>query len=233
MNNIEKKVLPSNGLMEDIPREVVIRGMLGREISTLFSSLNDAAIDDIIKNVTDPSLDPDYLCDEDKQFILHQTRILTFGNELQQTLRCPICGHVHDYIINYDDLDFNLLTEDTLNEKLKLADGNVLERRVPSSRIMRDIIRYKEKANKPSSYAFIFLQVSRLGLINGKQRSIGDLVEYLENMPGKELVKVSRFLDFKFGLDTSFMVECDKCQSSFTGGIGITADLFREPDLST
>lgn len=232
MNNIDKKVLPSNGLMSGIPREVTIRGMLGREISTLFSSLTDSAVDAVIANVTDPELDPEMLCDEDKQFILHQTRILTFGSEIQQTLRCPFCGHVHDYVVNYDDLDLTYLEEDVLNGILTLEDNTKIERRIPTARVMGDIIHYKEKTKAPQSYAFIFLQVARIGKVNGKARSIGELVEYLENLPGKELLKISKFLDIKFGIDTTFTVECNKCGTAFTGGIGINADLFREPDIS-
>jgi hypothetical protein len=229
MNNIDKKVLPSNGLLKDVPREVTIRGMKGREISTLFSSLTDASIDAIIKDVTEPSLEPDLLCDEDKAFILHQTRVLTFGSEVQQTLRCPICGHIHDYVFNYDDFEINYLEENHLEEELTIGDQTI-KRRIPTSETMAELKRYKEKFNLPDSYAFILLQAGKIGSINGKKKTTTELVQYLENLPGNELVKVSRFLDRKFGLETTVQVECVNCKTAFAGGIGINADLFREPD---
>lgn len=229
MNNIDKKVLPSNGLLPNVPREATIRGMKGREISTLFSSLTDASVDAIIKGVTDPSLDPEIMCDEDKTFILHQARVLTFGNEVQQTLRCPICGHIHDYIVGYDSLEIIYLAEEHFNEELEV-DGKIIKRRVPTQETINEANRYKEKVNLPDSYAFILLQATKIATVNGKKKSIGELVEYLENIPGNQLVKISRFLDRKFGLQTTFEAECEQCHGIFTGGIGINADLFREPD---
>lgn len=231
MNNIDKKLLPSNGLLKDVPKEITIRGMVGREISTLFSSLTDASIDNIIKNVTEPNLDPELLCDEDKKFILHQTRVLTFGNEVQQTLRCPICGHIHDYVFSYDEFEIKYLNENHLDEELIIED-KVIRRRIPVATTMEDIKRYKEKFNIPDSYAFILLQAAKINTIDGKKKTINELIEYLENLPGKELVKVSRFLDVKFGLETTVQVECVHCHTTFTGGVGINADLFREPDIS-
>jgi hypothetical protein len=229
MNNIEKKILPSNGILDYIPKEVVIRGMKGREISTLFSSLSDAAIDDIIKNVVEPALDPNELCDEDKLFILHQTRVLTFGTEVQQTLRCPFCGHIHNYVLDYSDFEIIYLEEDYLKEELTINNASI-KRRIPNSKILDEVKVYKEKIKLPDSYAFILLQATKIASINGKRKSIGELVEYLENLPGKELVKISKFLEKNFGLQTSFKVECVQCKTAFTGGIGINADLFREPD---
>lgn len=229
MNNIDKKVLPSNGLLKDVPKEVNIRGMKGREISTLFSSLTDASIEQIIKDVTDPSLDPDLLTDEDKAFILHTTRVLTFGNEIQQTLRCPFCGHVHPYILNYDDFNVTFLPEDYLEEEMTLDDA-VIKRRVPTKEVLESARLYKEKINLPDSYAFILLQAAKISTINGKKKSMAELVEYLENLPGNKLVKVSEFLNVKSGIDTTFEVECNNCKTAFTGGIGINADMFREPD---
>ena len=229
MNNIDKKALPSNGLMPNIPSEITIRGMKGREISTLFSSLTDASVDAIIKGVTEPNLDPDLMCDEDKAFVLHQARVLTFGSEVQQTLRCPLCGHIHDYVFDYGDLNIVYLDENHLDEEL-IIDGQTIKRRIPDQKILEEARRYKAKAGLQDSYAFILLQATRIATINGKKKSIGELTEYLENLPGNELVKISRFLDKKFGLETTFKVECNKCHIAFTGGIGINADLFREPD---
>lgn len=229
MNNIEKKTLPSNGLLEDVPKEVTIRGMKGREISTLFSSLTDASIEAIIKEVTEPSLDPDILSDEDKAFVLHQTRVLTFGTEIQQTLRCPFCGHIHDYILDYSDFEVTLLPHDHLEEEFVLEDTKI-KRRIPNKEILKSARSYKDKVNLPDDYAFILLLATKIGSINGKKKSVSELVEYLENLPGKELVKVSQFLDVPHGMKTDYTVECVNCKTAFTGGIGVNADMFREPD---
>lgn len=231
MNNIDKKVLPSNGLIEGIPKEVTIRGMKGKEISTLFSSLTDASIESIIKEVTDPRLDPEELTDEDKAFILHQTRILTFGHELQQTLRCPFCKHIDNYILDYNNFEVIYLDENHLTDELEL-DGVIIKRRLVNTELLKEARNYKNKVNLPDDYAFILLQATRIASLNNKKKTIAELVEYLENIQGKDLVKVARFLDAKFGLQTDFTVECSNCHTAFTGGVGINADMFREPDTA-
>lgn len=226
MNNVKKIQLPSNGLVGETPAEVTIRGMKGREISTLYSSLTEAAIEEIIKEVTNPSLNPDDLCDEDKSVILHETRRLTFGDEVEQSLRCPICGKIHKYVISYDDLNFVLLDEDKMAEVLTTKGGKRITRRVPTKKDWTAIHRHKEKRNLPDTYAFLLLQISKINTIDNKKPSILEMVEYLENLPGKELLEIVEFLDNNFGLDTTYKVECNFCHTDFTGGIGINADLF-------
>jgi hypothetical protein len=230
MNNIDNVKLPSNGLIDNVPSEVQVRGMKGREISTLYSSLNEAAIEDVIRNVTTPSLQPDILCDEDKKCILHKTRVLTFGNEIEQSLRCPFCGNIHTYIIDYDNFNFVLLDEDILSKTVVMSDGKVITKAIPTKASWDAIHRYKDKRNLPDTYAFLLLQAARIGTIDGKHIGMSDLIEYLENLPGNELVNLSKALDIKFGLDTTFKVECNSCHTDFTGGIGINADMFRKPN---
>ena len=227
MNILDKVVLPSNGMMENVPKEVTIRDMKGRELSTLFSSLTDASIDNVISEVTDPSVDPDLLCDEDKKFILHKTRELTFGNTVDQTLRCPFCSKIHNYTIDYNDLSFDLLDEDKFNETIEMPDGNTITKKVPSKLDWDKIHRYKEKRNLPESYSYILLQVARINTINGKKKSLGEIIAYLENLPAKDLRNLTDKLELKFGLDTTFIAECKSCKTDFPGGIGINADLFR------
>lgn len=226
MDNIQKVVLPSNGLLQ-VEQEVTIRGMKGREISTLYSSLTEAAVDAIISAVTNPQLDPDLLCDEDKKFILHKTRVLTFGNETYQTLRCPHCGVIYEYEISYNDFDVQMLDEKYLTDSITLSNGDIITRKVPIKKHWTEINRYKEKTNLTNDYAYILMQISRIDTINGKRKSIPDLISYLENLPGVELVKLAKELEIKFGLDTTFKVDCNNCNTTFTGGLGFTADLFR------
>lgn len=227
MNNIDKVVLPSNGLLEDTPKEVKIRGMKGREISTIFSSLTEASIDAVLTEVTEPKVNPSLLTDEDKTFILHKTRELTFGDKVEQSLRCPICGHIDSYEISYGDLEFTLLEEDMLNEEIKMSDGKVITKKIPVKSDWDKIRRYKEKRNLPDDYSFILLQAIRIKTIDGSAKSLGEVITYLENLPGKDLIALHDRLAIKFGLDTSFKVNCKSCKTEFTGGIGINADLFR------
>jgi ribosomal protein S27E len=230
MNNIEKVILPSNGLLEGIPKEVTVRGMKGREISTLFSSLTDAAIEAIISNVVTEDLNIDLLPDQDKLFILHRTRILTFGTEVEQAVRCPQCGKIHNYVINYDDLELHLLEEADLTSEITLGTGDIISKRVPNKRVWDEINTYKDKIKIDPGMSYALLKAAMIEKINGKKKSISEIIEFLDNLPGNEFVKLTNQLEFKFGLDTTFEIECESCGSTFTGGLGINADLFREPD---
>jgi hypothetical protein len=78
--------------------------------------------------------------------------------------------------------------------------------------------------------SYALLKAAMIEKINGKKKSISEIIEFLDNLPGNEFVKLTNQLEFKFGLDTTFEIECESCGSTFTGGLGINADLFREPD---
>jgi uncharacterized C2H2 Zn-finger protein len=204
--------------------------MKGKELSTLFSSFNEAAVDEIIKAVTDPSVDPDMLCDEDKKFILHKTRVLTFGNMLDQTLRCPFCGKIHTYNIDYDNFELSHLDEDWLNEKITMPDGKVITKAIPTKADWNAAHKHKEKRGLPDSYSYLLLQAIRISHVDGSRKTLSELIDYLENLPGRDLSFLTRKLELKFGLDTTFTVECQSCHTDFTGGVGINADMFREYD---
>ncbi len=226
MINVEKVLLPSRGLLGTL-EEVTVRAMKGMEISTIYSSLNPESIDQVLVAVTEPAIDPKKTPEEDKFFILHKTRTLTFGNEIDQTLRCPVCKHVETYVINYDDFEVVTLEEDQIHKTIKLEDGTEIETRIATSSVWTNIDSYKEKRNLPATYAFIFLIASGIGKINGEKKSIGELVEYLENLMGSDLMEISKNVGVKFGLDVSFTVPCSKCKTEIPGGIGINADMFR------
>lgn len=227
MENIEILKLPSNGLVGDTPKEVNVRNMKGKELSTLYSSLTEAAIDKVISDVTTPSLEPNTLCDQDKSAILHMSRVLTFGQEVEQTLRCPFCGKIDTYTLDYEDFPITLLDDTWMSSAITMPDGKVITKRIPTKADWDVIYRHKEKRNLDETYAFILLQASKIAMIDGKAWPIGEVIGYLENLPGKDLMYLVKELDVKFGIDTTFTVECKVCHSDFTGGLGINADLFR------
>lgn len=236
MLNKDKYILPSNGFL-DYPREVVIRAMTGRELSMAYSILNETSIDEIVYNVIEPKIEVSQLCDEDKSFILHSTRVLTFGHNVDQVLRCPFCGEVHPYTIDYKELEtIYLESEEQTSGSLILPNGDEIKKQVPTSARFNEISSYKTKYNVPSYDAFLLLQVAKVEYIKEKEtgrriKSIAELMDYLANIPGSDFMDATDFLDVSFGLKTTFETECKGCSMTLTGGIGITADLFRKSNL--
>lgn len=226
MQNIEKVVLPSNGLL-DAPQEVTIRAMVGREISTIYSSLNGESVNEVIRAVTDPSLDPSKLCDEDKAYILHKTRTLTFGDTIVQTLKCPYCGHIQEYTVSYEEFDTKLLTEEMASTTVELSNGDTVTRRIPTKADWKAIDNHKKKRNLSDAYSYILLVASRVGEINGESKPASEVVNYLEELRANDLVAIDKAFGERFGLDTTYDRKCGSCKQNIKGGVGINADMFR------
>lgn len=227
MKNIDKLVLPSNGLIPEIPREVTVRAMQGDELSTLYSSLTDASIEEVIQSVTKEKLNPDILCDEDKAAILHKTRRLTFGDIVQQTQVCPHCQKVHTYEIDYNDFEFTELDIDLFKTEITLSNGDKVTRRLPNKEILQDIEVAKKRRPLKKGEMFNVLLFSKIETVNGKRLTLLEGLEWLSNLKGTDWVLLSKMLDIRFGLNVSYVVECPNCELAFTGGLGINADLFR------
>jgi uncharacterized C2H2 Zn-finger protein len=233
MLNKDKYILPSNGML-GYPKYVTIRAMTGRELSMVYSTLNEAVINEVITNVIEPKISIDLLCDEDRAFILHSTRVLTFGRDVVQVLRCPFCGEIHSYKLDYSNFNIKYLeSEEDASGIYKLDNGDEIKKRVPSTERFNEIAAYKEKYNVPAYDAFLLLQVAKVDYIKesttGRRiKPIAEIMDYLANLPGDIFMDITEFLDTKFGLDTTFTVECEGCQNTLTGGLGITADLFRK-----
>lgn len=227
MKNIDKLLLPSCGVDGNTPKEVTVRDMKGSQLSTLYSSLTDASIEAIIGEVTKEDINVELLCDEDKAAILHKTRRLTFGDEVQQTLRCPHCNKIHDYTIDYNDLETVMLDTELFNEPIVLSDGTIITRRLPNKAIIAEILRQQEKFQLDKSTSYNLMLFSKIDTINGKTFTVRQAVDFLEALDGRDWALLSKMLDIRFGLNPTYIVECKDCGLAIPGGLGINADLFR------
>lgn len=228
--NIEKVILPTNGLV-GYNREVSISAMKGRHLSTILSSLDDGAIDKVIEDIIDPSIPIEDLTDEDKTFILHKARALTFGNNIKQTLKCPICGEVHNYELNYDIFDVKILEQEDAEREFIFEFKNktlTITNKIPTGSTWDEIEQYKRRYNPDQTLAYILLQVAHIDTINGKRWSVNEMVNFLaDEIPADILVELAKAFELKYGFDPTYVVECPKSGTAFTGGLAITADLFR------
>lgn len=229
---IEKFKLPSNGLL-GAPAEVKIKAMRGRELNMVYSSLSDASIDKIIERVTDPSLDPEELCDEDKSAILYYTRLLTFGEYIDQHMKCPHCGGIHKVSANYSEFVLTLLEEDNL-KVVHLDNGDELHRRVPTPKIQKEIELFKKRYEVDVLDSQLLLMMTRIDKIVKEDgttiRNLKMLFDYLADLEGRIFGDIIDNIDIKFGLNTTFEIECPETLLTFKGVTGINADFFRKSD---
>lgn len=228
--NIEKVVLPTNGLVK-YPREVYISAMRGRHLSTILSSLDDGAVDKVIEDIIEPKISITELTDEDKTFILHKARTLTFGNEIKQTLKCPVCGDIHEYTLNYEDFDTIYLREEDVGKELIINVGGkeyAIINKIPTGETWEEVEQYKRRYKPVPTLAYILIQAAHISTINGRGWTMAEKVNFLaDELPANLLVEVAQFLDVKYGFDPTYLVECHNTGTAFTGGLAITADLFR------
>lgn len=226
--NIKKINLVSDGLLENVPETITVREMKGSELSTVFSNFNDEAVEYVIESViVDEGIDIDDLTEQDKHLILHTTRVLTFGNTITQTLRCPFCNQIHDYDIDYSEFDIDLLDETYLSDSKFTVGEHTYERKIPTARDFKTIKRFKERANISFQDDFIVLQMLHIKSVDGKVLPNSTLIDLLKDIPAKELLEVSKKLSTKFGLNTNYAVECLACGNEIQGVLGITPNLFR------
>lgn len=228
--NVEKTILPTNGLV-GYEREVTISAMKGRHLSAMLSSLDEGSIDSVIEDIIEPKIDINELTDEDKTFILHKSRVLTFGNLIKQTLKCPICGDVHEYEIHYDNFEITYLTEEDTQKTVEVEfDKKKYEitNQIPTGATWEEIEQYKRRFNPENSMAYILMQAALINTVNGKRWSMSEKVNFLADiLPAKYLIELAKAFELNYGFNPTYVVECPNSGTAFTGGLAITADLFR------
>lgn len=227
---IEKLRLPSNGIL-GVPEMVSVKSLTGKELGILYTSLSDAAIDEVIKNITTPNIDPNILSDEDKFAILFLARELTLGSSFEQHIRCPHCGNIHKYVLDHSE--FNTIYLEDFNNEILLPNGDIIIKRIPTSNIMEDINFFKERNNVDQLDSFLLYLLARISKVkqsSGTEISNQRLIfDYLANLEGSSFVEIIDKIDTKFGVDMTFIRECPTTHEDIVGVLGINADFFRVP----
>ena len=225
---IDKLKLPSNGLL-GVPKEINVKALTGRELNMIYSSLSDASVNEVIKRITEPQMDPDLLCDEDKGAILYFSRLLTFGENIDQFFKCPHCGQIHKQTVRYSDLTVNYLEE--FDSVIELGNGDKVYKRVPTQEIQNEINQFKEKNNIDAFDSYLLYLLARIEKVVTPNEIINNrflLFNYLGDLHGKEFAKIMDNIEVNFGLDVTFRAFCPNTKLEFVGVVGINADFFRE-----
>lgn len=225
--NIAEITLPSNGNLPRVPAKVTIREMTGAELTAIYSNFNDEIIDEIVQAVIETEgINIEDLAEQDKHMILHQTRVLSFGNTITQTLRCPFCGVIHDYEIDYGTFKATLIDDEYLSKTTFEIGKHTYVRKIPTVRDFKRIRDTKQKYSISFKDDFILAIMVYVDTVDGRKMPDLDLLNHLKDLPAKDLKQVATELAVKFGLDTTFTVECEDCHNAITGGLGISPNLF-------
>lgn len=228
MRKVISLKLPSLGQMEGIPEEIKLYAATGKEISALISSFTDASIEFVINQLTEPKLNPDLLCDEDKAYILMKIREITYLPFLEMHLGCPFCGGVYDYQIDFNILKVNYLEDGFLTEEKQIGENSYLFQ-LPVKKDYREREEYIKKNGEDIKQAGTLFLATKIKTVNKRALSFFDKVLFIESLPGQDVVELLKLVSPEFGQERTFDVVCKnkKCKRSFKGVIGLDADLFR------
>ena len=219
---LEKYTLPSNGMLDGVPKEVTIRNMTTAEEKMLLSSAEDV-FDQIIKKcVTEPAnFDIAKIPLMDKNFLYVKLRIISYGNKYKFEYRCPECGRTSSTTIDLDELEVEYLPEDfkdpfatvTLpicGDKLTLT----LPRNDDYVKIRSRVRRFESKfPDAVGDESLIFGLMAFISEINGTPVD-SKLHDYVSNLHVQDAGYLRHEINkLTAGIERETTVNCPKCHN--------------------
>ncbi len=214
--------LPSRGIFGG-PEKVTVRPMTTKEEKLLYTAKDGTFIQKIVAACTvDPSnLDTNLLHPSDITFLLYMIREMTFGPTYRQQMQCPYCNLKQDieiditemtnYLLDFDEMEkeFNIdlpICGDHLELKL-LSQGDMEKISSTIKRLDRD-----HKLKDPDGYEYTYRFASVIAKVNGEEKDIKEMVEYVDNLNLRDFDEIKKALNnVKIGLDTSNIRVCKNC----------------------
>jgi len=214
--------LPSQGLF-DGPTKVTVRPMTTKEEKLIFTARDNSFLDKLVKAcIVEPAdIDLNKLHSADITYLLFMIREMTFGPEYKQIMICPECGTKQEVDINITEmknylLDFEELSKcseitlpicgDTLKIKL-LSNGDINE----INKVIKQLTR-ENKLQDPEGYEYTYRFAKLIETINGEEKDIKEVINYLDNLNLRDFNEIKRALsEIRLGLDTTNIRVCKHC----------------------
>lgn len=214
--------LPSRGIFGG-PEKVTIRPMTTKEEKMLYTAKDGTFIQKIVASCTvDPeNLDTNKLHPSDITFLLYMIREMTFGPTYKQQMQCPYCNLKQDIEIDITEMTNYLLDFDELEKEFKIelpVCGDKLELQLLSQGDMERIAATIKKLNRqnklkdPEGYEYTYRFASVIKTINGEERDIKEVIDYVDNLNLRDFDEIKKALsNVKIGIDTSNIRICKNC----------------------
>lgn len=232
---LEKYILPSNGQLKDVPKEVTIRNMTTAEEKMLLGSSEDV-FDQIIKKcVEEPEkFNIDRIPLMDKNFLYVKIRIVSYGPEYKFEYRCPECGRVSSTTINLDDLEVTYLPEgfkdpfDTF--ELPVSKDQIaltLPRNEDFAKIRSRVRRFQSKfPDAVGDESWVFGMMAFISEINGEPVN-SKLHDYVNDLCVKDASYLRhRVNKLEGGIERETTVHCPKCNNDVEVAIPMGINFF-------
>lgn len=214
--------LPSRGLFGG-PKEVTVRPMTTKEEKMLYTAKDATFIQKIVAScTTDPeNLDTNLLHPSDITYLLYMIREMTFGPNYKQSMQCPYCNLKQDIEIDITEMTNYLLDFDEMEEAFNITlpvNGDKLKLKLLSQGDMENISKEIKKLNRegrlkdPEGYEYVYRFAKIIESINGEEKEIRELVEYIDNLNLRDFDAIKKALNsVKIGIDTTNIRVCKNC----------------------
>lgn len=214
--------LPSRGLFGG-PKEVTVRPMTTKEEKMLYTAKDATFIQKIVAScTTEPeNLDTNLLHPSDITYLLYMIREMTFGPNYKQSMQCPYCNLKQDIEIDITEMTNYLLDFDEMEEAFNITlpvNGDKLKLKLLSQGDMENISKEIKKLNRegrlkdPEGYEYVYRFAKIIESINGEEKEIRELVEYIDNLNLRDFDAIKKALNsVKIGIDTTNIRVCKNC----------------------
>lgn len=233
----ERITLPSNGVFydQDFPTTLTIRSLTTDEEQLLYGSTSETTIDRIIsKCIVEPSDFPiDELIPADKMFILFKLRIISYGQDYNQTIFCPYCNYEGLSVLDLDQLPCEELDESKIKVPLKLTlpmSKDIIELRVLTEKDYKTIKERAQKVSKRLSLPFGQVEhklrfAKQIKSINGEKIDSFMAERYYSSMHVRDVKYIESALNsIKIGYQGYIDMKCPACHKDIVVPFEMTSE---------
>jgi hypothetical protein len=166
----------------------------------------------------------------DRTYALIQLRIASYGEDFDFQVTCESCNHTFGWGINLNDLD----TIPTSEAGRKcLTSGQPIEHTLSCGEIVKTKLStgadesYIQNLGPKDRTRFLTLHLARRIVEINKKTLWHDIISEVEELPSRYAGELWNSIDeHEGGVDTSFMVECPKCDREQKVQLPFTAAFF-------
>ena len=242
----EEFILPSRGVLYDNPLDNEFEGILSsmkakHEMLRLSSTEENHKI---MADILDDCIESDLgmsaydLCLGDYQYLLFQLRIVTFGPEYTMRGRCPFCGFEQNVTVNLDELESNVIDEETYFNLMKVklpVSGNELKITYQTPRMLDRInTRVKEYQRRhrdsDENPVLLFNIMSVIEEIDGEEPNRVFLEDWIKDLPLQDAITIINHIDKmnnSIGMNLLYPTTCKICGTDYYMPFRINDTFFR------
>lgn len=221
---------------KELAGDIKIKMITGLMEKKIYGTSSPAILDELIEEcVVSPKIKAGDLTPDDKQFILIQIRMHSYGYEYHVEGECPSCGYKKDYLSGLDKMGYKEISKDWVEPvevKLPMAKDTLMVRalRVKDQKIINDRVKRlsKEASVKAAEQEFISTMAQTIVSINGEDKMITEKESYIQNLTSRDLLALKRALKplTGYGYDGIVHLTCESCGEEFEAPVVLGYEFF-------